>query len=145
MNVPYSTWTLAAEAASMGRNTSVTAGGGETAGGVSTSPSIPAARRGALGAAAVAAPACRLKLSNATGPYWEAKEASEVKADGGLVCREDSKEEARLEYRGVAAGNATVVPSTMLPACCEVTVTLERLTPAAFARHCLYLHSTGCS
>lgn len=55
--------------------------------------------------------------------------------------REDSKEEARLEYRGVAAGNTTVVPSTTLPACCEVTVTLERLTPAAFAKHCLYLHN----
>ena len=98
MNVPYSALTLAAEAASMGRNPSLRPPG--TAGGVSRPPSTATAPRGA---AAVATPA-GLKLSNVTGPYWEAKEVSVAKADCGLVCREDLKEEARLEYRGEAAG-----------------------------------------
>lgn len=139
MNVPYSALTLPSDAASMGRNPPLKPSRVGTAGGVSRPPSTSTAPRGA---AAVATPA-GLKLSNATGPYWEAKEVSEAKADCGLVCREDLKEEARLEYRGKAAGYATAVPSTMLPACCEVTATLERLTPAAFARHCLYLHTTA--
>lgn len=54
MNVPYSTLTLAAEAASMGRNPSLTASRGGTAGVVSTPPSTSAAPRDAPGAAAVA-------------------------------------------------------------------------------------------
>lgn len=140
MNVPYSTLTLASDTASMGRNPSLKPSRVGTAGGVSRPPSTPTAPRGA----AAVATSAGLKLSKATGPYWEAKEVSEAKADCGLVCREDVKEEARLEYRGEAAGYATAVPSTMLPACCEVTATLERLTPAAFARHCLYLHTTAC-
>ena len=57
MNVPYSTLTLAAEAASMGRNTSLTAGRGGTAVGQSTLPSTSAPPRDAPGGAAVAAPA----------------------------------------------------------------------------------------
>ena len=143
MKVPYSALprlpasTLASLAASMGRNTSPRAC---RSGGVSRPPSTPATPRGAVGGAAVATP-IRLKLWNVTWPYWERKELSEVKADCGLVRREASREWVRLVYGGMATGIAIAVPRTMLPACCEVTVTLDKLTPAVFARHCLYLHS----
>lgn len=37
-------------------------------------------------------------------------------------------------------GKSKAVPRTMLPACCDVTTTLDRLRPDALARPDMYLH-----
>lgn len=81
------------------------------------------------------------KLLNVTDPYCEAKVLSEAKTAFGLVSKKASSVAASAAYDVLFDGKSSAVPRIMLPACCDVSTTLETSRPASDARPALYLHS----